>query len=139
MKNLFIVATACLLLVSCSRKFEPVNYGKDACAHCRMTIMDERYGAEMVDAKGKVYKFDDITCLRQFISTLEPSPNDLLFVEDYHNKTDGMLDAKTAKFLKHDFFRSPMNGNYAAFSSEEDGAPIADSLGISFTSWENIQ
>ncbi|MGB5288980.1 MAG: hypothetical protein WBN42_10875, partial [Ignavibacteriaceae bacterium] len=48
------------LLASCGSKPEPINYGKDECEFCRMQISDNRYGAELVTDKGKVYKFDSI-------------------------------------------------------------------------------
>ena len=139
-KTLFATALiSVILLQACSRSFEPINYGSDACAHCRMTIMDERYGAELVDQKGKVFKFDDIVCLKQFVSAQQPSGESLLFVEDYLQTNQGMLDARTAVYLHHPFFRSPMNGSIAAFASDSEAKALADSLQAQSTTWEQIQ
>ena len=55
-----------LSLFSCNSEPEPINYGKDECEHCRMMISDNKYGAEILNAKGKVYKFDSIECQIEF-------------------------------------------------------------------------
>jgi len=135
----------CLLLIStvviqsCSRSFEPIDYGKDACGHCRMTIMDDRYAAEMITQKGKVYKFDDILCLIQFDQSQGGAEGSLFYVEDYLKKQTGALDAKRAVFLKSEFFSSPMNGNYAAFASAEEAGRLKDSVGAEMFKWSDIR
>ncbi len=55
-----------LVTASCGSNPEPINYGHDECEFCRMQISDNRYGAELVTDKGKVYKFDSIECLIEF-------------------------------------------------------------------------
>ena len=127
-----------LLLLSCSRSFEAIDYGKDACAHCRMTIIDDRYAAELITDKGKAYKFDDIICMRQYKSA-DNQENALYFVEDYLKKEAGAINATTAIYLQHPFFRSPMNGNYAAFATQNDAATIADSLQVQMVKWEELK
>ena len=39
---------------SCSAGPEPIRYGQDNCHHCKMTLTDKRFGAEIVTQKGKV-------------------------------------------------------------------------------------
>ncbi len=129
-----------LFLMSCSRGFEPVDYGKDACVHCRMTIVDERFASELVDEKGKVFKFDDLKCMKQFIHAKEKNGQDnLLFVEDYLMQHEGAIDAVNAVYLEHDFFASPMRGNYAAFTDEQEAQRFKDSLDIPFLSWNDLK
>jgi len=57
----------CCLLTACSHEPDPIRYGKDACAHCKMTIMDKRFSAELITAKGKVFKFDAAECMAGFL------------------------------------------------------------------------
>ncbi|MFL5807903.1 MAG: hypothetical protein ACJ749_00200, partial [Flavisolibacter sp.] len=52
-----------LALNSCSTKPQPFAYGKDVCDDCSMTIMDPKFGGEIITKKGKVFKFDDAHCL----------------------------------------------------------------------------
>ena len=44
---------------------EPIAYGKDACAHCRMPVGRPGFGGEMRDARGTLTKYDDVGCLVQ--------------------------------------------------------------------------
>ena len=127
-----------LCLFSCGRAYEPIEYGKDPCAHCRMTIVDDRYAAELVTGKGRAYKFDDVICMKQFISAQQSDDQLLVFVEDYSKQVEGAIDAKTAIYLQHEFFSSPMNGNYAAFASEADAAYLMDSLKVQEAKWEDL-
>jgi len=53
MKTLTALSIIVLALLSaCSRAPEPIVYGKDACTHCKMTIMDKRFAAEIITSKG---------------------------------------------------------------------------------------
>lgn len=117
-----------VLFTACDRVFEVIDYGHDACAHCRMTIVDDRFATEMVDEKGKVFKFDDIQCMKQFISSNKKKGDNLFFVMDYMKKLNQPLDATKAVYLKHPYFASPMNGNYAAFENEQEAKRLSDSL-----------
>jgi copper chaperone NosL len=67
MKSFFIINLLALAVVSCSVAPEPIHYGEDNCAHCQMTIMDKRYGTEIVTTKGKIFKFDSIECLVEYL------------------------------------------------------------------------
>jgi len=141
MKHLLIITAACwcMLLAACSRGFDPVDYGKDACAHCRMTIVDHRYAAELVTEKGRAYKFDDLQCMRQLMAAEKPQGHSLLFVESYLGQPNAPLDATKAVYLKHEFFATPMNGHYAAFASAADAQSFMDSLNIPALRWEELE
>ena len=55
-KFYFFVVVLCLpfLIISCGVSPQPIIYGTDECEHCRMMISDNKYGAEIVNSKGKV-------------------------------------------------------------------------------------
>lgn len=129
-----------LLFASCESGFEPINYGGESCANCKMTIVDYRFAAEMVTEKGRVYKFDDITCMRLFSGYHEDlGKNAQFFVAGFTGKKDEFMDATKAVYLHNDFFTSPMSGNYAAFLSNDDAGHLKDSLGSEPISWVNIK
>lgn len=134
MKMIFAALVAVCLLSACNRTFEPINYGKDACAHCKMTIMDKRFAAELVNPKGKVFKFDDISCLRAFSEV----PGSMLFVNDYLGKSEMPLNAALAVYLYHESFNSPMNGNLAAFADKAAAKALQDSLQLELFTWETL-
>lgn len=141
MNKIFLIAISIgiITFTACSRSYEPINYGKEACAHCKMTIMDDRFASELVDEKGKVFKFDDIICMKRFITEQKKEGNNLVYVEDYLRKKAGVLDATKAVYLHHDLFSTPMKGDYAAFENESDAQKLKDSLGVNVVRWEEVK
>ena len=66
MRSVFLLFII-ILWTSCSTSVRPISYGKDACEHCRMTIMDKKFGAELITKKGKIFVFDSDECLAQYV------------------------------------------------------------------------
>ena len=66
MKSLFI-ATALMLLAGCSVGQPKINYGADECAHCRMNVVDAKFGAAVQTTKGRAYVFDAPECMVPFV------------------------------------------------------------------------
>ena len=115
--NFFLISS--VLLVACSREAEPIAYGKDPCEHCKMTIMDQKYGAEIVTAKGKIFKFDAAECMVDYINQ-SPDKIDLktdMFLTVNVAAPGSLIPADKAFFLKDKAFQSPMGGNLASFTS----------------------
>lgn len=128
-----------LFFCSCTNDFEPIDYGHEACAQCKMTIMDKRYACEFITKKGKAYKFDDIGCLRKYIKEENLSEADLtIYVANYNNPAGKFLDARHAVYLHNDFFKSPMNGYTAAFAEGSSAQQYIDSLNLLLLKWENL-
>ena len=135
-----IVSYASLLVfASCKREFEPIEYGKDACANCKMTIVDTRYAAEMLTMKGKAYKFDDVICMKLYADyNPEQSKNAQYFVSSYTNHQSEFTDATKAVYLYSTYFASPMSGNYAAFPNANAARHLKDSLQTKTVDWGSI-
>lgn len=109
------------LLASCSPGTAPIHYGQDACDYCRMTIMDPRFGGEIVTKKGKVYKFDSGECLVKYYQSHASEAKDFAIVVVSNFAQPGkMLDAGKAVFLQQEKIKSPMGGNLAAFANKEE-------------------
>ena len=119
MKMISITLLA-ILFLSCSSDPEPLHYGKDACHTCKMTLMDKKFGAELVTAKGKVYKFDDVNCMINFINSgyLEDETLSHKLIVDY-SQSEKLIPAELAFYLKSDQIRSPMASQIAAFETEK--------------------
>lgn len=118
---IFPLVVLSALLFSCSTEPEPLRFGKDACHTCKMTIVDKKFGAEIVTKKGKVYKFDDLNCMVNFHNSgyEEESEMEHRLVIDYANP-ERLIDTQHAFFVKSDQLRTPMASEVAAFSSEAD-------------------
>ena len=109
-----------MFLTSCTTGPQPIKIGTDSCSYCKMTISDNRFGAELITGKGRMYKFDDIHCLVSFYKSVlsnKESVQNIYFVnfEAPHN----FILASKAYLLKSDEFRTPMAGNIAAFEKKE--------------------
>jgi copper chaperone NosL len=118
------------LLVSCSGSFKQINYGKDACDNCRMTIVDKKFALEIVSFKGKAFKFDDIICVKQFIDNKKINPKEIgdIFVNNY-SKPGEFIKLKESFPVTNEWLKSPMNGNVSAFASREEAARFIETHG----------
>jgi len=105
----------------CSAKKKPIRYGTDACDHCKMIIMDPKFGAEIITMKGKIFLFDDINCMITFINKSVSPQNEVAeaFVIDYNNQRE-LIDARSAFYVKSDLIKSPMASGIAAFSTRDE-------------------
>lgn len=131
-----------MLLVSCKSGFEPIDYGSDACMHCKMIIIDKRFAAEMLTSKGKAFKFDDVHCMKLYMNEhAEEASKAEFFVAAYLNSKPDYLDAVNAVYLTSESFKSPMNGNAAAFATAAEARRYSDSLqlNINYTNWQGLQ
>jgi copper chaperone NosL len=107
-------------IMSCSVEPEPIQYGTDACHACKMTLMDKKFGAELVTNKGKVYKFDDVNCMLNFFNSAENSQDEFKYklVVDFTQPAK-LIEASDAFYLKSPQIKSPMASQIAAFEKEE--------------------
>ena len=111
MKNIkvYLYSLVMLVLAGCQPEPKPIAYGQANCTHCNMTVADNRYGAEMVNDKGKAYFFDSAECLLAYANE-QPEQADkaaFLLVTDFTNPGE-LTDARKAHFLQTKALPSPM-------------------------------
>ena len=129
-----LFAAAALLaglgLAGCEKGPRPVRYGQDECAECKMTLVDQHYGAEFVTARGKVFKFDDLNCLTAYLrrAANPPDPAAQSVVVDF-TRPNHFLAVDQAWFLHHDALRTPMASSLAAFAAEAELEVVRRQLG----------
>ena len=116
---LIFVPVMLFSMTSCSNNPEPIKMGSDACIFCKMPISDKRFGAEAVTSKGKIYKFDDIGCMLEFVKSQKESFSRAHFYFTDFEANHSLLESSESFLLKSDDLKTPMNGNIAAFSSEQ--------------------
>ena len=109
-----------IALLSCSAQPEPIQYGTDLCHHCKMTLMDQKFGAELVTKKGKVFKFDDVNCLLRYMRSGAIAKKEYkgVLVVNFAKKAE-LLPVSAASFLLADYVISPMGSRVAAFHTQE--------------------
>jgi copper chaperone NosL len=131
-----------LLLASVSacsnNKVVPIKLNSDNCDNCKMSIVDGKFGAEVITQKGRDYKFDDIMCMIQYCKKNSETKMESYFVLDY-SQDNVLIPADKAFFLSGGTIKTPMNGGIIAFSSENEAKLLQAKLGSNSVSWEEIK
>ena len=139
MKNLIACGLfICGLFFSCSREPEAINYGKDNCEHCKMAIMDDKFGAELISSKGKVHKFDATECMVAFLQANTDHSEKALLLTVNIARPGTLIDARKAIYLKDRMFKSPMGGNLASFTSRQLAENNMQSSDGKILTWEEL-
>lgn len=142
MKNKIIgclLSVAFLFIVSCKTDPVPIEYGKDECALCRMSIVERGYGAELISAKGKIFKFDSGECLVNYIRINLPDTASLQAVLVTDRSIPGQLiDANSAFYLVSDKLPSPMGANLSAFAVKDSLSEFLGRFGGEIYSWSRV-
>lgn len=139
--GLALALSVTLSASSCASGPEPIRYGKDVCTHCKMTLTDKRYGSEIITDKGKVMKFDDLNCLSAYLESGEvPEKNIAGILCIDFMKSNSFVEANKAFFLQNEALKSPMRGDIAVFSNQEDLKKIQAELGGGQElNWEDVR
>jgi copper chaperone NosL len=139
MKSILGISILTLLLVtSCKVEAEQINYGKDGCHYCKMTIVDNQHASELVTAKGKVYKYDAIECLINDLKKRDSVEVGILLVNDYNNPGE-LISAESATFLISEEVPSPMGAFLSAFSEKADAEAVRAESGGELFEWQTVQ
>lgn len=142
MKNaLILFAFISVTFISgCSPEPEQINYGSDVCDYCKMNITDNRFAAEIVTKKNKLFKFDSIECLLgyEFESLINKNEIHSEWVNDFSNPGE-LIDFKKAFYLQNDDLRSPMGLNVLSVSSTEKLEEIKNKYGGSILSFSELK
>lgn len=105
-----------ILFTACSSEPQPIDYGKDNCDFCEMTIVSKAYAAQAVSEKGKQYKYDAIECMMNH--QLQHNYDMPVNLVANFEKPGTMINVNEANFVINDSIKSPMGGNLAAFKQE---------------------
>lgn len=119
LKSVSFLAFFLFVLTACNVGPKPIAFENDDCDYCKMTISDTRFGAELVTKKGRIYKFDDISCMKGFVNDEEVPGDQIhsLWVVDFHAK-ETLIPVETSFLLQNEELKSPMGSNIGAFADE---------------------
>jgi len=136
MKNKTIITLLSTILLSCTAQGPvPFKIGKDACDHCKMTVMSKKNGMEFISDKGKIFKFDDISCGVNYLKANKPTGK--WYVADFQN--GNLVEAEKAFYLKSDKLRTPMNSSIIAFATKEFAEKNKKKSGGEILTWPAVQ
>ncbi len=126
-------------LSACSPKAEPIEYGKDMCDYCQMTIVDRQHAAEAVTEKGRVYKFDAIECMVDYVREKEQkTPFAILLVADYARPGE-LTDATSATYLISPNLPSPMGAFLSAFAERQEAEKAWKEKDGELLNWQQLK
>lgn len=132
------IISLAIVAVGCTAKPVAIHYGKDGCDFCRMTIMDQAFGGEIITRKGKVYKFDGAECLVNYYRAHLADAGDFttILVADYSHPGK-LMDAKQAIFLQDERINSPMGAHLGAFPDTRNAREFSEDHRIIY-GWNNL-
>jgi len=116
--GLFLVGLAVVVFANCQKQSvkSVAIEANDMCSFCRMSISERRYAAELLDADGQAFKFDDIGCMANFLRQKKNSAEiRATFVMDFEHSQ--WIKAENAFYVRAAGFQTPMNGGIVAFAN----------------------
>lgn len=136
MRKISIVVIMVSVLLSCSTGPEPIKFGEDNCAYCKMTIIDPKFGAETVTEKGKIYKFDALECLIPFINEQQGTYSQILAIP--FDDPGKLKEKEQLLYVFSPHVISPMGANLAAFSADVDPGAFIEPDGMKLMNWDEL-
>lgn len=133
-KSIFLLSISILILMSCSVEPQKIEYGKDACSFCKMTIVETKFAAQIVTKKGKAFKYDATECLLNDIEVKKENSLAYILVTDY-NKPKELINAKEASYLISKEIKSPMGAYLSAYKTIEE----AKQNGTKLFDWQSLK
>jgi copper chaperone NosL len=133
--RLLSAALLTILYSSCDQQSKPIEYGVDKCEFCRMSIVDQRFGCEIVTQKGKIYMFDAVECMVNYLDeNVEDESKLKLMLTNTYDAPGKLTDVKMCTYLQSEQMPSPMgmylnpfrDSGLASKSQEENTGKLMD-------------
>lgn len=111
-----IFALLSVIFMACNSGPREINFGQDKCDYCTMSVVDKPYATEVVTDKGKVYTFDSVECMINYLDENQDKAFSDILTCTMDNP--GILqDAKTSYFLVSENMPSPMGANITPYAT----------------------
>lgn len=140
--NIYFILLSIILSMgigSCTPKTKPINLGTDVCEHCKMTIVDAKWGSEILTTKSKVLKFDVVECMIAYYlqnPDLQKSVHSLWTI-NYLNPGE-FINAREAVYVRSRYFHSPMGLNAVSLKSKSDIAGLGVEEDLKPFNWDYL-
>jgi copper chaperone NosL len=137
--SVFFIAALLTMLQACGPKPVAIRYGEDKCVHCQMSIVDPRFGCELVTSKGKVYKFDAVECMVNYLQAMEAPADAALLLTNTWDEPGVLLDVNACVFLQSNELPSPMGMYLNPFHSENQALETQSRHGGKILRWDELK
>ena len=135
---LTIVLAVTLFFTGCKPGPQPINYGGDECAYCRMMITDAEFGSQIVNNQGRAYKFDSIECMAAYDLTEDGENVHSKWVPDFLDR-EQWLKVEDAVYLHSETLRSPMGLFLSAYSDRASAEEMRNEYGGDIVDYETVK
>lgn len=139
MKTLTTLIVISTLLIACSTSPQPIAYGHMSCDYCKMTVVDQRYAAQLVTTKGKSFVFDAAECMINYTRAEENKRHEFsqILVTDYLTPAK-LIDAETASFIRSEQLPSPMGAFITAVENGDNAKELKEEHGGMIYNWDGL-
>ena len=136
--SLMLIASLTIFM-ACEPKPQPIDFGGDTCAYCRMMITEPEFGTQSLNNQGRSFKFDSVECLAAYVLTADDPENiHSNWVPDFLNR-ENWLEATTAVYLHSETLRSPMGLGLSAYATETDALKMQAEYGGEIISYREVK
>lgn len=128
-----LVVVSSFVFAGCSAAQQPatVDTRNDSCAHCRMTVSDVRFASQIVAPGEEPKFFDDIGCLRDYLTGNSAAKNATAYVADH--RTKAWVIAASAAYVRNDKVDTPMGSHLLAYADASSRDADPDGKGAPMT------
>ena len=135
---LMLIIISAAVLMGCEPKPQPINYGSDECAYCRMMITDAEFGSQIVNKQGRSYKFDSVECMAAYDLTEESENFHSKWVPNFLNREEWLM-AENAEYLHSETLRSPMGLFLSAYKDRDAAEEMKIEYGGEIVDYETVK
>ncbi|WP_069131519.1 nitrous oxide reductase accessory protein NosL [Rhodohalobacter halophilus] len=133
-----LIVFSALILIGCEPKPQPINYGSDECAYCRMMITDAEFGSQIVNNQGRAYKFDSVECMAAYDLTEDGENVHSKWVPNFLDREE-WLNAEDAVYLHSETLRSPMGLFLSAYRDRSSAEEMREEYGGEIVDYESVK
>ena len=138
MKNLLIFGCLVSFMFACEIKPVKIDFGRDGCHFCSMTIVDNQHAAEIINDKGKAFKYDAIECMLNDLKSRPANGVGMILINDY-NHPGTLISAQEATYLISDAIPSPMGAYLSAGLDHLAVKELQRTAGGEIYTWASIK
>ncbi len=144
MKRLLVLVPVVILAVIAAVVFwspgsrrgpEPISYGRDQCAYCRMILSRPGFAGETRSPTGVLRKYDDVGCLVLALRS-EARETPEAWVEDHESHE--LVPLLTATLVVGSELDTPMRHGILAFADSSSAESFALDSGSRITAFEAL-
>ncbi len=124
----------------CKPESKPIEYGMDKCEYCRMSIVDSKFGCQIVTQKGKIYNFDAMECLVNYLDErVEDESGIAMMLTNTCDAPGELTDAKTCTYLRSETLPSPMGMYLNPYRDQQEAVNISKQHPGDLMSWQELR